>query len=247
MKVTYLSHHGDDLLVANAARASFDKQSTAFCAADERLLAFLARGLTADAYDNVLELLAAAKDKTEVKAVLPLLQKEKHFAPFCHPHLTVRVTAPLAIARQMWKSHIGGYMTEGIRGDGWSETSLRYVEANEAYMPDVVRKQAANVKQGSSKETIPTPGYYSSAVGASLFAYEELLKDGVCREQARMVLPAATMTTWVWTGSLLFFARVCRLRLEEHAQLEAQELTQQLAAIVKELWPVSYKYLVEEA
>ena len=214
MKVTYLSHHGDDLLVANAARASFDKQSTAFCAADERLLAFLARGLTADAYDNVLELLAAAKDKTEVKAVLPLLQKEKHFAPFCHPHLTVRVTAPLAIARQMWKSHIGGYMTEGIKGDGWSETSLRYVEANEAYMPDVVRKQAANIKQGSSKETIPTPGYYSSSVGASLFAYEELLKDGVCREQARMVLPAATMTTCLSTVTFLFLPAyvVCALR-----------------------------------
>ena len=41
--VEYIGHHGDDLLVVNAARVSYDKQHDQFDESDERLLNYLVR------------------------------------------------------------------------------------------------------------------------------------------------------------------------------------------------------------
>lgn len=43
MRVELLGHYGDDLLVVNAARTSFDRQHEAFSEGDARLIRFLAR------------------------------------------------------------------------------------------------------------------------------------------------------------------------------------------------------------
>ena len=75
--------------------------------------------------------------------------------------------------------------------------------------------------------------------------YYELLDQGVAPEQARMVLPQNTMTNWMWTGSLVAFARVCKLRLDSHAQKEAQELAQKIHDVVAPLYPVSWKALMD--
>ena len=52
--------------------------------------------------------------------------------------------------------------------------------------------------------------------------YNNLLKDGVAPEMARMVLPQNMMTEWFWSDSLYAFARVCNLRNKEHAQSETR-------------------------
>lgn len=78
----------------------------------------------------------------------------------------------------------------------------------------------------------------------ALDAYEVLLRGGVAAEQARIVLPQNTMTNWMWTGSLVAFARVCKLRLDSHAQKEAQELGQKIYDVVAPLYPVSWKALM---
>lgn len=43
MNIQYMTHSGDDLLVVNAARTSFDKQSTELSEGDKKLINFLAR------------------------------------------------------------------------------------------------------------------------------------------------------------------------------------------------------------
>ena len=60
-----------------------------------------------------------------------------------------------------------------------------------------------------------------------------------------MILPQSTMTNWIWTGSLVAFARVCKLRLDAHAQKEAQELAQLINDVVAPLYPVSWNALME--
>jgi thymidylate synthase ThyX len=63
---------------------------------------------------------------------------QRHFAPFTHVMLTLEIEAPLAIARQLWRSHVGA--TGGDAGyPGWSEASLRYIEADSFYMPEEFR------------------------------------------------------------------------------------------------------------
>ena len=63
-------------------------------------------------------------------------------------------------------------------------------------------------------------------------------------EQARMVLPQNTMTEWIWSGSLAF-ARVCKLRLDPHAQQETQEIAKQINGLVPQEFTYSWKALLD--
>lgn len=74
----------------------------------------------------------------------------------------------------------------------------------------------------------------------SLDLYKSLLEQEVAPEQARMFLPQGAMTEWYWTGSLMFFARVCAQRLDIHAQAETSEVARQIADVVRPLFPVSW-------
>ena len=76
--------------------------------------------------------------------------------------------------------------------------------------------------------------------------HKRLLEAGVCPEQARMVLPQSMMTEWIWTGNLVSFANMCKLRLDSHTQKETQQIAQMVADVVEPLYPVSWKELMHE-
>lgn len=219
LNVEYIDHMGSDLTVTNAARVSFDKHKEVFDAKDERLISYLAR--------------------------------ENHFTPFAHPQITVRVTAPVFVARQLQK-HVVGLV--------WSEVSRRYVDDSpEFYMPKSWRGRPTDgAKQGSSDEVIDVAFngqfgpeckvdmIYEGALKHAQMAYEYLLESGVAPEQARMILPQSMYTSWYWTGSLAAFARVCKLRLDSHAQSETRDVAKMIADIIEPLFPVSFKALIND-
>jgi thymidylate synthase (FAD) len=144
----------------------------------------------------------------------------------------------------------------------WNEVSRRYVDSEpEFYEPEVWRKRADNVKQGSQEGGI-TPeelflkfedkegpnGAVHTPHELALCAeetYQSLLDIGVCPEQARMVLPQSMYTEWYWTGSLAAWARVCKLRLDPHSQKETQEVAQMISTECEKIWPVSWKKLMK--
>jgi len=244
--IEYISHMGSDLTVVNAARESFGSTSTTLTDKDISLIQFLARGMTRD--DYVMFIMSLMNVSNSVADIHTLLEKYKHtpthFAPFGHPQITIRVKAPLAIARQLWKSHIGS--TGGDAGNGaWSELSKRYnKEQPEYYLPTELRLQSENVKHGSSNTTIPTPNWLMDTVEEADSSYHTLVNDlKVAPEQARFILPACTFTSWTWTGSLLFFARVYNLRVRSDAQEEARVIISGLNAIMMSLFPVSWEAL----
>ena len=252
LQVQCLDSMGGDIDVVNAARASFgrdssyDEQSN-LRPADASLIRFLADGLSSRELGDLLAEIVACGDPTEALALFKRIRNiSTHEAPFAQVELKFRVSAPLAIARQLWKSHVG--VVGGDAGyAAWSEESGRYIaEARECYEPDVWRKRPADIKQGSSG-AIDDPhaarviSFESgSAAGA---AFDHLRELGVAPEQARFVLPQSMMTTWVWKGSLLFFARVCRLRQDGHAQAEAQEIANMIAEHCARVAPVSWAAL----
>lgn len=142
----------------------------------------------------------------------------------------------------------------------WNEVSRRYVDDEpEFYMPpNGWRGKAANVKQGSSDEAVSLAAietaenaegncisYPEELFQSSLDTYNKMLEIGVCAELARSVLPQSMMTTWIWSGTLGAFCDMLKLRLDPHTQLETRIVAQNVAEIVKELFPVSYKALVE--
>ena len=172
------------------------------------------------------------------------LAKHGHWTPFGHATLSFLIEAPIFVARQLVKHQIG--LT-------WNEVSRRYVDYEpEFHYPDVWRGRADDKKQGSSEETVAWLNR-EERIGHRLITicesarrtYLDMLKAGVCPEQARMVLPQNTLTEWYWTGSLYAFARVCNLRCQEDAQEETRDICWEIDKLTKEIFPVSWKALRE--
>ena len=78
--------------------------------------------------------------------------------------------------------------------------------------------------------------------------YEKLLEREVAPEQARMVLPQSMMTEWIWTGSLMAFARIVKLRNHDDAQKECQHIAQLIDDEIskEESLTTSWTYLIKE-
>lgn len=216
INVELLDFMGDDLDVVDAARVSFNKTSDW------------------DDDGNYLSL------KPADESLIKYLASHNHWSPFSHCYVKFRIKAPIFVARQLQKHTVGL---------AWNEVSRRYVDVEpEFYRPDSWRLRAENVKQGSSDEIHEDSemfnGNLEHLIGFALGSYEGLLLRGVCPEQARMVLPQSMMTEWIWSGSLFAFARVCRLRLDPHSQLETRMVAEQIAYLMELQWPTSWKALM---
>lgn len=168
------------------------------------------------------------------------LAKHKHFTPFTHPQITLRETVPIFVARQRFK-HVVGFT--------YNEISRRYVsDTPSLYIPEHFRSAAANVKQGSAgihHNSDHWLEHYKDVVNLCVARYEHMIADGVCPEQARMVLPQSMMTSYYVTGSLAAFARLYNQRSDSHAQQEVQELAKQIDAIIAPLYPISWGALTK--
>ena len=238
MKVEYIDHLGTDLTVVNAARVSFDKASqweTGFKMSDDDCDVH---------YGEPCRLEYTKLSDADVK-LIAYLAKHNHWSPFAHTSIQLRVKAPIFVARQLVKHQVGGV---------WNEVSRRYVDSEpEFYFPEVWRGRPTDgAKQGSSGVVDRMDGYGGESsvqayahttVSDYLSVYSDMIAAGVAPEQARMILPQNTMTEWIWTGSLMFFARVCAQRLEPHAQAETSEVARQIAETVRPLFPMSWAAL----
>ena len=177
------------------------------------------------------------KDKFEDndEKLIKYLAKHNHWSPFGHTTLQFLIKAPIFVARQLVKHQVGLV---------WNEVSRRYVDDEpQFYMPFMWRERAENKKQGSAETEVefditPTIQYVKET-------YNNLLKEGVAPEMARMILPQNMMTEWYWTGSVMAFARVCNLRNKDDTQAETRMITQPMARHLKDHFPVSAKYLLD--
>lgn len=170
--------------------------------------------------------------------LISYLARHKHTSPFNHSFITLRVKAPIFVARQLVKH----------RFMPWNEVSRRYVDDEpEFYFPEFWRGKAENVKQGSSDDVVTVAQYhYEYPVQIALQHYKGLLDDaGVAPEQARMVLPQNTMTEWWWSGTLGAWADMLKLRLDPHAQYETRLVAERARDIIQPLFPVSLPALLD--
>jgi thymidylate synthase (FAD) len=163
------------------------------------------------------------------------LAEHKHMSPFGHCFASFHVKAPVFVARQLVKHKF-------LR---WNEISRRYVdEEPEFYEPKTWRGRAKDKKQGSDGE-VKTNANTSHHNSVTLSLYKQLLDEGVCPEQARMVLPQSTMTEWYWSGSLDAFADMCNLRCASDTQAETREVATQISDRMRKLFPVSWAALTD--
>lgn len=175
-------------------------------------------------------------DKDEI--LLKYLIENKHMTPLEHVKFTFSVHCPLYV-RSQWMRH---------RASSYNEISRRYTEFEmEIYTPKNYRKQSDNNKQASIDELVEQNDdafvltkYINEEC---LEVYYKLLKLGVCKEQARGVLPQNMMTTFWWTVDLRNLINFLVLRDDSHAQKEIQEYAKAIKVLIEPHIPHVMKYI----
>ena len=221
----YIAHSGDDLMVVNAARVSFHKES----------------GWGDREYmpeDDTWQITRGPQTlKASDAKLICYLADHNHWTPFAHPQITLQLSAPVFVRTQCFKHKVG--FVE-------NEVSRRYVDDDpDFYAPEVWRYRAENKKQGSAGPLTGSAheaaeACYDSLLDEAIKAYGNLLELGVAPEQARMVLPQSMITEWYWTGSLAAYARFYRDRTKPDAQAETGLAAKACGDIIAPLFPVAW-------
>ena len=179
-------------------------------------------------------------DERDVK-LLEYLIANKHTSPLEHMVFTFSIHCPLFI-RGQWHRH---------RTWSYNEISRRYTEVDmEFYTPVELRRQAESDRQAS----VADPAFEGDALKQAISAhnqasfdlYEKLLASGVCREQARGVLPQNMMVTFWGTVDLSNLLHFLELRDSEHAQYEIREYAAAIKQLIKPIVPNVAKYFASK-
>jgi len=246
----YVDHMGNDTSVVNAARLSFGVKSKAYTDEQNKsLINFLAYGVSSKEIALIIKQLIIGFDSTQNidseilarKFYDDLRQQDRHWTPFAHTAISIKMKAPIPIRTQCFKHKTG--LVE-------NEESRRYISTTpEIFIPEFRAKPEGSIKQGSGglhPDHKSIQDDYRRHCEEGINKYENYIKRGVAPEQARLVLPQGTMVNWLWTGNLLAFANFYNKRSDSHAQTEIQELAEFVRKVVEPLFPVSWNALTRE-
>ena len=177
------------------------------------------------------------EDKTsKPEGLLNYLIKHKHWSPFEHSYLSVEIETSKAIGIQLIRH----------RSFTFQEFSQRYQdvrELDEMFEEVELRKQCEDNRQSSTEVINGFEGEIKKILFEVKRTYEELLKGGVARETARMILPLCTKTKIHMTGSIRSWVHFLALRDDEHAQKEIQLIAKEIKRIFVEEFPIISKTL----
>jgi thymidylate synthase (FAD) len=215
--VEYVQHMGDDLTIVNSARVSFGKHKTDLDNKDKRLINYLI--------------------------------KNRHTSTLEHNLVTFRFKVPLYVRSQHHRHRTWSY----------NEISRRYTDENlEFYEPKLFRTQHKSNRQASNDDNqvdpilFHDPSDFSTGITCSHFLevhhkscvdlYQKYMKAGVCREQARGILPQNLYTEYYGTVNLNNLLKFLSLRLENHAQWEIRKVAEACHKIALDLWPIAMSH-----
>lgn len=242
MQAELIDWMGDDIRVANAARVSFDKQ-TEFAGEDYYPMKLKSKRLNEWFFYRDAQIDKGEKYVTlEDYGLIHFLAEHGHWTPLAHPHITLRMRAPVPIRTQCFK-HKQGFVE--------NEESRRYIKCEpRLYIPDEFRSAPDNAKQGSGgvhPDSTYFKGVYEDHCYQAIDVYQYMIEEGVAPEQARFVLPQGVEVNWYWTGSLAAYARFANLRNASDAQVEVQEMAQDVSDLIEPIFPVSWKAMTKDS
>ena len=179
------------------------------------------------------------KDILDIKdtKLIEYLLRHEHTSPFRHGFITFHVCAPIFVLRQWGKHQVGC---------SWNEVSMRYVKHSFGFWSPKSWRSVpeGSVKQGSGgpiEDQSAAGMIYNQAVTQCEEAYNALLDVGVCREQARAILPQSMLTEFWWTASLQAVLRFLDLRLAKDSQSEIRAYAEEVEGHVKKIFPETLK------
>ena len=207
-EVSYVQHMGSDLTVVNSARVSFGKHRDKLDDRDKKLIRYLI--------------------------------KHRHTSTLEHNVITFRFKVPLFVRSQHHRHRTWSY----------NEISRRYTDENlEFYLPKKFRTQHKSNRQASNENDLINPQMYPtlSLMKVSEFfenrtldclqTYHDMMEVGVCREQARMILPQNLYTEYYGSCNLNNLLKFIDLRTHDGAQWEIQKVAEACLEIAKSIWP----------
>jgi len=177
-----------------------------------------------------------SKGKDADKKLLFYLLKNRHTSPFEQCNITFNIKFPIFLMRQFVRHRT-------FRLNEWSG---RYSElADEFFRPKRWRAQDNKNRQGSfvdahidqAKANYECNRVYDIAYEG----YQELLKLGVAKEQARFVLPVGIYTEIYVNCDLHNLMHFLRLRQDGHAQAEIQDVATAMRQITEQLFPWTFE------
>lgn len=176
------------------------------------------------------------KQVSDDKALIRYLYRHQHTSPFEMVNFTFHCKMPLFIARQ-WLRH---------RTASVNEISARYsLIKDEFYFPDMIYYQSNTNKQGSGEiitdDKIITAfkNYLHHQNDDGYNFYDNLIKEGVARETARIALPQNIYTEFYWTMDLRNLLHFLNLRMHKHAQKEIRDYADHIYLLIKDIVPYS--------
>tara|TARA_R100001163_G_scaffold62774_1_gene53887 strand:- start:236 stop:949 length:714 start_codon:yes stop_codon:yes gene_type:complete len=211
-RVDYVNHMGDDLTVVNSARVSFGVQKEKLNDRDKKLINYLIR--------------------------------HKHTSTLEHNLITFRFHVPLFVRSQHHRHRTWSY----------NEISRRYTDVDiKFYEPNSFRTQHKSNRQASNSHELINPEIMSGVTEAmeqttslvrfhhaeSLSLFHRMIEAGVCREQARGILPQNMYTEYYGTVNLSNLLKFIDLRTHEGAQWEIQKVAEACLEIATDLFPVT--------
>ena len=175
------------------------------------------------------------KTISDDRALIRYLMRHKHTTPFEMVEFKFHVRCPMYIARQ-WLRH---------RTANVNEISARYsVVDSDYYVPEHFRVASTANHQSSGADMTADADLIAkqkASCDAAFQTYDELLRAGVCRELARAHLPICTFTEFYWKIDLHNLLHFLKLRMDDHAQKEIQDLARQIADLVRPIVPTAWE------
>ena len=176
------------------------------------------------------------QDNDSFEGLLKYCIKHQHWSIFEHAFMTVEINTSLAIATQILRH----------RSFTFQQFSQRYADSTALQMsiptPDL-RSQDLKNRQNSIDDINPRDKAYMEATiekhfDDALDLYNSLLKQGVAKECARMVLPQATLTRLYMSGSVRSWIHYIDLRSGHGTQQEHKEVAEHIRDIFVGEFPI---------
>jgi thymidylate synthase (FAD) len=170
----------------------------------------------------------------EDRGLIRYLMRHRHTTPFEMCEIKLHVRVPMDCWRQ-WIRH---------RTANVNEYSTRYsiaIDRAQITEPNAWRSQATRNRQGSDDVLAESSGQALSSMEQELQrrargVYEERIRAGVAREQARKDLPLSTYTEAYWKVDLHNLFHFLALRMDAHAQVEIRAYAHLIGTEIVSAW-----------
>jgi len=174
------------------------------------------------------------RPKATDEKLLGYLWGKGHTSPFEHVTITFKVECPIFTARQIMRHRTFSYNEVSGR---YSELGLGYYAPKNLYTQeggDLLERQ-------THRDVV-----FRNVIENAETTYRYFLEAGMSREQARMILPMGTFTSFFMTGNFLNWIKFLKLRYDDHAQFEVWRIAEDICAQISETFPELWEVVKEE-